>query len=104
MDNRSLNESVTMTGYLKEDGRVGKVSRILEKAKVSKDNGFTLFLVPPGQKVQEDVLKEEVCTMFLFKEICRTVTNERIVDVEKEAGISVIEVSNIQEAMEYLII
>lgn len=104
IQHKTINKTVTMTGFLKPDGTIGRVSHVFEKAKVSKENGYELILVPPGQKVQEDLIEEEVCTNIIFKEYCRKVIHKKIIDVEKAAKINVIEISNINEAMEYLII
>ena len=50
LQNKNINENVTITGYLKNDGRIGKVSGIIPKANISKEIGMELFLVPRGQK------------------------------------------------------
>jgi uncharacterized protein len=104
IENRPLNESVTITGLLKPDGSIGKVGNVLEKARVSKEYGYDLILVPPGQKIQEEAVKREVCTKIIFKDICRTIVNQKIIDIEQAVGISVVEVSNIFQAANYMII
>jgi uncharacterized protein len=104
IEGRQLNKSVTMTGLIRPDGTVGKVSNVLEKAKVAKRSGYDLILVPSGQKVEEEVFKDQVCNRILIKDFCRTVERKEVVDIEQEAGIHVVEVANIQEAMRYFII
>ncbi|MFH0922788.1 MAG: S16 family serine protease, partial [Candidatus Micrarchaeota archaeon] len=48
-----LNANTVITGTIEEDGTIGQVGRILEKAKAVKSAGFTIFLVPAGEAVQK---------------------------------------------------
>lgn len=94
-------DNVMMTGTINHDGTIGPVSEILEKAKAAKQGGATLFLVPLLQS--RDVVYEttEHCEQYGSTEFCTQETKPRKVDVGKEAGIEIIEVSSVQEAMEY---
>lgn len=49
-----LNNSVAMTGAITDSGEVTQVSSIRSKAIAAKENGYTVFLVPPGQSVSVD--------------------------------------------------
>ena len=51
IQNKSVNGKVLMTGTIEEDGKIGKVGGVLEKAKAAKDNGAEIILVPSGQRV-----------------------------------------------------
>ena len=44
----TANESVTMTGTIGEDGSIGPVSGVLEKARAAAASGKTLLILPEG--------------------------------------------------------
>ncbi len=92
---------VMITGTINHDGTMGPVSGILEKAKAAKEGGATLFLVPLLQSKDIAYETKEHCQSFGYTEICTTETIPKKVDLEEEAGIEVVEVSNIREAVEY---
>ena len=94
-------EDIMITGTINHDGSIGPVSAILEKAKASKQAGANIFLVPLLQS--RDVVYEttEHCEKFGYTEICQTESIPRKIDVASEAGIQVIEVANINDALEY---
>ncbi len=48
---KEMNDKVLMTGTIEENGAVGKVGGITEKALAAREKGATKFLVPLGQKV-----------------------------------------------------
>jgi len=101
LESRELKEGVLITGSVNHDGSIGPVSAIFEKAKAAKDGGASLFLVPLLQS--RDVIYEttEHCEIFGESQICTTETRPRKIEVEEEAGIEVIEISSVQEAMDY---
>jgi len=94
-------KDVMITGSINHDGSIGPVGAVLEKAKASKEAGASLFLVPLLQS--RDVVYEtkKHCQKFGFTEICTQETIPKKVDVSSEAGIEVVEVSNIREALKY---
>ncbi len=93
--------SIMMTGAINHDGTIGPVSEILEKAKAAKQAGATLFLVPllQGKEVVYETI--EHCEKYGGVDFCTQETQPKRVDVNKEAGIEIKEVENIQEAMSY---
>lgn len=101
LEGRPLREEVMITGGINHDGTISPVSAILEKAQAAKKAGATLFLVPLLQS--RDVVYEESehCEVFGSSEICTTETRPRKVDVQEEAGIKVVEVETISDAMNY---
>lgn len=103
LQNKPINEYVTITGTMSEDGKVGKVSGIVAKGKAAKDAGMNVFLVPKGQKQYTTYKEEKKCEKYVFTTICRTEIKPEKVDVEKEVGIEVVEVDNISEALKYFI-
>ncbi len=98
-----LRENVMITGRIFSDGRIGGVSAISAKAEAVKNEGATIFLVPKGQGSETTFETERTCKMQGNNEVC---TIEKIPiekNVGEEIGIEVIEVSTIQEALEYFI-
>jgi uncharacterized protein len=94
-------EDVMITGTINHDGSIGPVSAILEKAKASRDAGASIFLVPLLQS--RDVVYEtkKHCEEFGGFEVCQTETIPKKINVGEEADIEVIEVGDIEEALEY---
>ena len=101
LENSTINKSVSITGALDENGNIVQVGGILQKAEAIKNNNMTLFLVPEGQKFYSEKEKKKECKDTVFGEVCQVKTIENKIDVEKEVGIPIVEVSNIKEALLY---
>jgi uncharacterized protein len=99
IENTTVRKDVIMTGTIQENGSIGQVGGVLEKAKAANDAGAKLFLVPSGQSV-----------VTIYKEVTRQVgpfsyTTYAPVQIDlnqyaENAGwsIKIQEVSTIQEA------
>jgi uncharacterized protein len=103
LENITVNKKVTITGTLSDDGKIGKVSGVVAKAEAAKNLGMDMILVPVGEKTYTTYTEEKKCDNYLITEICRTETKTEEVDIEKQIGIKVVEVSNIREALKYFI-
>lgn len=103
LENKTSRNDISITGTLDEYGNIGQVSGIIEKAKAAKDEGMNLFLVPRGQRMYTSYVQEKKCETYIFTTICKTETIPKTFDVEKQVGIEVKEVKNIQEALKYFI-
>ncbi len=101
LENKILNPKVMITGTINSDGTIGPVGEIVAKAKAAKDIGATTFIVPDGQAVQTYYIPEEKCQKFGPVTYCTTEYTAKKVDASKDAGITVKEVSNINEALGY---
>jgi len=101
IENKKPRQDVMITGTINSDGSFGPVGDILEKAKASKQAGATIFLVPLLQSREVIYETSEHCEKFGMAEICTTETKPRRVDVKNETGVDIIEVENVQEAMNY---
>jgi uncharacterized protein len=103
LENKKIKSDVLMTGTINPDGTIGEVGGILEKAQAAKALGAKLFLVPEGQGTETYLKPDENCIQrsgFIF---CTTKYTETTINIGKSAGIEVIEVANVTEAMKYLI-
>lgn len=101
LENKTLDSDIIITGTIEPDGSIGQVGGVLEKAQAASDVGVSVFLVPAGQGEQTYLKPNETCTRrggFLF---CETVYEQVTINIGEDAGISVIEVENIEDALQY---
>jgi len=103
IQNKTINKNVIITGTILPDGKIGSVGSIFEKAKASKDMNATLFLVPQGQGTQINYMPEKKCDQIGPITYCATEYKQGKIDISKDAGIDVKEVSDINEALKYLL-
>jgi hypothetical protein len=103
LQNKSVNNSVMITGSVNHDGSVGPVGGIIEKAYASKDAGAQIYLVPMTQSTEVTYKTREYCEKIGWVDFCTTETYPVKVDIEKDAGIKVMEVMDILDAMEYMV-
>lgn len=103
LGNKSINQDVMMTGTINHDGTIGPVGEILVKANAAKDVGAKMFLVPVSQSTVVTYELRRHCEIIGWTEICTTETIPKKVDVANETGIDIVEVANIEEALEYII-
>jgi uncharacterized protein len=104
IENRKVKENVIITGTIQEDGSIGPVGGIFEKAQAANDAGARLFLVPSGQSVvtmYREVVREVGPFRWVTYEPVRVDLNE----YAENAGwnIRIQEVSTIQEALNLML-
>ena len=103
IQNKTLNPNVMITGTIEEDGSVGKVGGIIEKAVAAKAVGAKLFLVPKGEGTQIYTKPEEKCARTAGFLICETSYQRIEVSVGESVGIEVKEVATIEDALKYFL-
>ena len=91
--------AVMITGTINHDGTIGPVGEILPKAIAAKEIGANMLLVPLGQSQQVVYENKEHCQDIGISRVCNIERLPKKIDIEEESGITIIEVSNIQEAM-----
>jgi uncharacterized protein len=105
LQNKTIRKDVVITGTIQEDGSIGQVGAVLEKGRASKNAGATLFLVPIGQGKYKEYVPEIKCKEYsiagFYQKICTSEYKLKEVDISKDIGIEVKEVSDIKEAMKY---
>ncbi|MDN7025252.1 ATP-dependent protease [Methanoculleus sp. FWC-SCC1] len=102
LEDRPVNGSVTLTGTIDEQGRVGEVGGVVEKAKAAKANGKDLILLPHenSRYIQyRDVVRTIAGLRLTFKQPEQIDTKEYI---EEEIGIRVEYVDGIDDVMLYI--
>jgi predicted S18 family serine protease len=108
LENKGLKGDSVITGTINEDGTIGEIGGVLEKAKAVSDAGYKYFLVPEGQSkityYERQVQRQSTDMGF---DILRSHYVPQTLDLAEAAkdewGLNIIEVSNIEEAMPYFI-
>jgi uncharacterized protein len=96
-----IKQDVLMTGTINPDGTVGPVGGIPEKAIAAGQYGAKTFLVPSGQAVySEQVCEERQEGPFIYR-TCRSEEKPLSEYAEKNYGMQVIEVENVNDALAY---
>jgi len=90
-----------ITGTINEDGTIGKAGGIFEKAAAAKAAGITTFLVPKGQSLENNVIKERRCRAVDSVEYCTVSYAQKNKSFGEILNMTVIEVDSLEEAMGY---
>src|SRR5574340_686736 len=98
---KSINSKVLMTGTIQDDGTIGKIGGVSEKADAAGKYDAKIFLVPAGQAVtQVQSCDERRSGSFIYR-TC-TSQDKPLSDLtEKEFGMKVIEINSIKDALSY---
>lgn len=103
LDNKTLPSDIMITGTINPDGTIGPIGGVLAKAKAAKDIGVKTFLVPEGQGSQVNYIPEKKCKQVGPITFCSTEYKAQRIDVSKDIGIDLKEVSTISDALKYFI-
>lgn len=98
---KEFRKDVVITGTIDEFGNIGKVSAIKEKCLAAKKNGAKICIVPKGQGKIYELIPQRDCTQIGNFEFCKISYKAKEVDISKEIGINIVEISNIEEALRY---
>jgi uncharacterized protein len=96
-------KNVMITGTIDEDGSIGPVGAIYEKAMVAKSVNAAIFLVPPDQSKGYGYKREKICEKLNSIEYCKIKYIADDINIGETINITVKEVKNIEEAMKYFI-
>ena len=98
---KPLNDKVLMTGTIQDDGTIGEIGGAPEKADAAGKYGAKIFLVPQGQAVAEiQSCNEKTEGVFTYRS-CTSQEQPLSPITEKQYGMKVIEVTNIEQALSY---
>ena len=92
---------VMITGTVEDDGSIGAVGGVLEKARAAKNAGATVFLVPRNESVETVTEPLETCVREPGHVFCETTYERRTIDIAKEVGISVNEIDYVSDALPF---
>ncbi len=101
LEGKNLNDNVIITGTIDENGNIGKVGGVPQKIGAAKDKVDT-FLIPEGQQYQMGYTRVMECKNLGMIKYCKSSYIPKKINIQGD--IKVIEVKNVDEAMEYFII
>lgn len=94
-----ISDSVLLTGTIGEDGSMGKVGGIFEKAEAAAMDGAETFIVPDGLAVTHvQECEESREGPFLYRS-CRMETKQLSPIMEERYGMRVVEASDLDEVL-----
>ncbi|MBI2148638.1 hypothetical protein HYU23_03080 [Candidatus Woesearchaeota archaeon] len=103
LQNRTINNSIFITGTIEENGTIGLVSGIGEKAKAAKENNATLFLIPEARYlVGYDKVKK--CNDLNGINYCQINYLPKKFELSELLKLEIKQVRTIKEAADYIII
>jgi len=98
---KKLNDKVLMTGTIQDDGTIGEIGGAAEKADAAGKYGAKIFLVPQGQATVEiQSCSEKTEGVFTYRS-CTAQEKPLSPITEKQYGMKVVEVNNIENALSY---
>lgn len=103
LQNKTIRPDVVISGTINHDGTIGPVGEILAKAKAAKAGNASVFLVPAEQGKGRTYKTERHCEKKGPAQLCTLETVAQEIDISKEAGLPVLEVLNIEEALKELL-
>jgi len=102
IEKKELREDVAITGTIYENGSIGQIGRVMEKATAASRNNIKIFLVPPGQSravFYEKKTEEKQGSGFVFERVYyEPVEFDLNRAFSEEYGMGIIEVGSIGEA------
>ncbi len=100
-NNTELNNSITLTGTIDNEGNIGPVGGVFEKARAAEAGGKTLFLIP-GEN------RELVTYRYVDRKFGGFTVTERVAEIvdakeyiEKNVGIKIEYVDTIEDVLRY---
>ncbi len=98
---KPINDKVLMTGTIEEDGTIGRIGGVAQKADAAGKYGAKMFLVPTGQAiVQVESCNEKREGVFVYRS-CTAEDKPLSPITEKQYGMKVVEVNSIEQALSY---
>ena len=90
LEDKKLNQQVSLTGTIGEDGSVGPIGGAFEKSKAAAQEGIDLFMIPKGEAIQTVRLDDGTVKSINMLEYG-----------PQELGIKVVEVATIDDVLDY---
>ena len=100
LENLTLRKDVFMTGMIYPDGSIGPVGGIPYKLEAAAKNGAKIFLIPKGQRISQ-IQKTVERKQGPFVIINTKTETVDLVEYGKKLGVDVVEVDNINQALNY---
>ncbi len=106
LENKTIKEDAIITGTIENDGSIGPVDGIAEKAKAASEAGYKYLLVPEGEGTitqhEKRIVEKDTGRGYTIR---RVIYEPVTLDIKKYAkdnwNLEIIEVKNIEEAAKY---
>lgn len=106
IEDKKVNNKIAITGTIENDGNIGQIGGVLEKSQAAAENGMILFLVPDGQSTvtyYEKKIEEQRRGGFVFQRVRYVPKQVDLNNLTAEFGMTVREVSSIEDAVGYMV-
>ena len=102
LENRELRKDVTLTGTIDQDGHVGRIGGVIEKAKAAKESGKALFLLPSenSRLVQYVERTRNIYGITIIEQVPQTIDAREY--IEENTGIKVEYADSIDDVLKYV--
>ncbi len=95
--NETPRSDVMTTGIIDENGRIGRVGSIFEKARAAKSGGATVFVVPKGQAVESQTIRTRQCRQVGSTQHCRVSYESMQVNIGEKLNLTIAEAGTLDE-------
>ena len=95
-----IDDNISITGSINDNGNIGTVGAVYQKAVASKNLGVEVFFIPVGQDIYSSTRKDRNCEINNGIELCKILYNQQ--STGEELDIEIIEVENIKEIIDYI--
>lgn len=101
IDNATLNDSITLTGTIDNEGHIGAIGGAVEKAQAAKEGGKTLFLIPEenSQLVTYELVERKIGGFTIVERQPQVVDAKQY--IEENVGINVEYVNTIDDVLKF---
>ncbi len=106
LEGKTVRRDRVITGTIEEDGTIGQVGGVFDKAVAAEKHNISLFLVPANQRTiiyYEQRVEEQQILGFSFSRLYYT-PKEIDLDEYMDGSMAVQEVADIGEAVSYMIV
>jgi uncharacterized protein len=101
IQDKPINDKILLTGTIQQDGTMGFVGGVTQKAEAAGKHGAEIFIVPKGESktfVQECTERKEGA--FYFRN-CRSEPRDLSPILEEKYGMKVVEAANLESVLKY---
>lgn len=101
LENRGLKKDITLTGTIDQDGNIGRIGGVIEKAKAAKESGKNLFLLPSenNKLVRYTERSRNLYGITIIEQVPESIDAKEY--IEANIGIEVEYTDNISDVLEY---
>ncbi|MPN21192.1 Lon protease [bioreactor metagenome] len=101
INGNKLNDSITLTGTIDNEGNIGEIGGVLEKAQAAEAGGKTLFLIPRenSELVTYKFKERSIGGFTVIERVPETVDTEEY--IEENVGINIEYVDTIGDVLKY---